>query len=313
MRVFLAGATGVIGRRLLPMLIESGHDVVAMTRSEERTAALRERGAEPVVADALDPDGLDAALDAARPEAVVHQLTDLPSFIDPRRAAEQYAPNDRLRREGTANLVRAAHRAGARRIVSQSIAFAYAPGPGLAGESDPLYTDAPDPWDRSVAAVQALEDTTLGRGDSALPEGVVLRYGFFYGPDTAYARDGGIAKQVAARRFPVVGRGEGVFSFVHVDDAARAAVAALERGDGILNVVDDDPAPMREWLPAYAEALGAKRPIRVPRFLARIVAGRFTLVLATELRGASNERARSTLGWRPHHGSWRSGFRESLG
>ena len=206
---------------------------------------------------------------------MLHELTDLPPNLDPRKMEEQAAGNDRIRSEGTRNLVAAAVAAGARRMVAQSIAFAYAPtGTGLKTEDDPLWDDSPWPWSRSVQALHELEDTVT-QTDGI--EGIVLRYGFFYGPGSAYADDGHFAREVKRRRLPVVGKGSGVFSFIHVDDAAAATIAAMERGSpGIYNVVDDEPAPMREWVPAYAEAVGAKPPRRVPVWLARLLAGRYT-------------------------------------
>jgi len=309
MRVFLAGGTGVIGRRLLPRLLEAGHDVTAMTRREDRAAALREAGAVPAVADVFDAEGLRAAVERAAPEVVVHELTDLPPTLDTRKIEEQMAGNDRIRTEGTRNLVAAARAAGARRIVAQSIAFAYAPtGDGLKREEDPLWDDAPWPWKRSIDALHELEDAVTNTQGI---EGVVLRYGFFYGPGSAYGPGGSLEHEVRRRRFPVVGRGSGVFSFVHVDDAADATVATVERGaPGIYNIVDDEPAAMREWVPVYADAIGAKRPYRIPRFVARLFAGPYAVMLATEVRGASNERAKAELGWQPRFASWREGFRE---
>ncbi len=275
-------------------------------------SALREAGAVPVVCDVFDADGLRGAVERAQPEVVVHELTDLPPALDPRKLEEQAAGNDRIRTEGTRNLVAAAVAAGARRIVAQSIAFAYPPtGAGLKHEDDPLWDDAPWPWKRSVEALHELEDAVTKTEGI---EGLVLRYGFFYGPGSAYGKGGFFEREVRRRRFPIVGRGSGVFSFIHVDDAADATVAAVERGaPGIYNVVDDEPAPWREWLPVYADAIGAKRPWRVPRFLARILAGEYGVMLATDLRGASNERAKAELGWAPRHASWRQGFRDSLG
>jgi len=311
MRVVLAGATGVIGRRLLPRLLEAGHDVTATTRHRDRATGLREAGATPVICDVFDAEGLRAAVERAQPEVVVHELTDLPPALDPRKMEAQLAGNDRIRTEGTRNLVAAAVAAGARRIVAQSIAFAYAPtGAGLKREEDPLWDDAPWPWSRSVAALRELEgDVTETEGI----EGVVLRYGFFYGPGTAYGPGGYFEREVRRRRFPVAGKGTGTFPFIHIDDAAEATVAAVTRGaPGIYNVVDDEPAPLREWLPVYAEAIGAKRPWRVPRFLARLLAGEYAVMLATELRGASNERAKAELDWEPRHASWRQGFSEAL-
>jgi nucleoside-diphosphate-sugar epimerase len=312
MKVFLAGATGVIGRRLIPMLIEAGHEVTGMTRSEAKAGALRASGVEPVVCDVFDAEALRAAVVAAGPEAVIHELTDLPPNIDPRKMEEQAAGNDRIRTEGTRNLVAAAVAAGARRMVAQSIAFAYAPvGGPVKDEGDPLFEDAPWPWSRSVEALQELEGLVTSTEGI---DGIVLRYGFFYGPGSAYAGDGYIAREVRRRRFPLVGSAGGVFSYIHVEDAAAATLAAVERGrPGIYNVVDDDPAPAREWLPYYAEALGAKKPFRVPKLLARLVAGAYTTQMATELRGASNERAKHELGWTPRYPSWRQGFREALG
>jgi nucleoside-diphosphate-sugar epimerase len=312
LRIFVAGATGALGRRLVPMLIQAGHEVTAMTRSQSKVDSLRAAGAVPVVCDVFDAAALREAVVAASPEVLVHELTDLPPNIDPRKADEQTAGNDRIRTEGTRNLVAAALAAGTRRIVAQSIAFAYAPiGEPIKGEDDPLWDDAPWPFSRSVKALHEL-DTAVTQTEGL--EGLVLRYGFFYGPGTGYARDGYWADQVRKRRFPVVGSGAGIFSYIQVDDAAAATVAAIERGrPGIYNVVDDDPAPVSEWLPIYAEAVGAKKPRRVPAFIARFAAGKYAVSLATELRGASNEKAKRELGWAPRYPSWRTGFREALG
>jgi nucleoside-diphosphate-sugar epimerase len=294
------------------MLVERGHEVTAMSRSTERARAMRGMGAEPAVCDVFDLDGLRKAVEGAAPEVVVHELTDLPPNVDPRKAKEQLAGNDRIRNEGTHNLVEAALAAGARRIVAQSIAFVYEPGGSdLKTEADPLFDAAPFPWSRSVQAVHALEDAVT-KTDGL--EGIVLRYGFFYGPGSAYASDGYWADQVRRRRFPIVGTGSGRFSFIHVDDAAAATVAAVEGGKpGIYNVVDDEPAPLREWLPAYAEALGAKKPRRLPKFIVRLAAGAYTTRMATALPGVSNARAKAELGWQPRYASWRQGFREALG
>ena len=311
MRVFLAGGTGVIGRALLPQLRDAGHDVVAMTRFEERAATLREQGVEAVVCDAFEADRVADAVAAARPEVVVNQLTDIPKAINPRKMAEQFETNDRLRTEGTRNLMSAAEAVGARRLISQSIAFAYAPGAELRSEGDPLFEDAPGSWGRSVAAVRALEEGTLG---SESVEGVVLRYGYFYGPGSSYAGDGSTAAMVRKRAFPVVGGGTAVYSFIHIDDAAAATVAALDRGTpGIYNIVDEDPAPVSEWLPEYASALEARPPRRVPRLAARIAAGRLAVYMMTGLQGATNAKAKRELGWQPQWPSWRQGFREALG
>jgi 2-alkyl-3-oxoalkanoate reductase len=311
MRIFVAGATGVIGRRLVPLLVAAGHEVVGMTRKPERADNLQELGAEPVVCDVFDRTGLREAVAVSRPSVVVHELTDLPPWIDSHRMREQLAPNVRIRREGTRNLVDAAREAGAQRFVSQSIAFAYAPQGGLVKHEDaPLYVDAPRDWRPTVEAVVELEQLVV---ESPF-EGLVLRYGYLYGPGTAYASDGAYADLVRRRGVPFVGHASGIFSFVHVDDACRATALAAEHGPaGIYNVVDDDPAPLRDWLPAYAEALGAKPPRRAPRLLVRLSAGRYAAEHATQHRGASNARAKRALGWRPLYPSWREGFRTGLG
>ncbi len=302
MRVFVAGATGAIGRPLVPRLLAAGHEVVGMTRSQERAAALRAAGADAVVVDAFDAAALSDAVAAARPEVVVNQLTDIPHALDPRRFAEQMRGLERLRTEGYGNVVEAARAAGARRLVAQSIAFVYAPGDGAATEDDSLWHGSPEPFATTLRATLAGERTVLESG----LEAVVLRYGWFHGPGTSFAADGATTEMVRKRRYPVIGRGAGVSSFIHVDDAADATVAAVASdATGILNVVDDDPAPAREWLPALAEEAGARRPVRVPPFLARLAAGRFAVAFATVQRGASNARAKETLGWTPAHATWR--------
>jgi nucleoside-diphosphate-sugar epimerase len=310
MRIFLAGASGVIGRRLIPRLTAAGHSVVGMTRSPEKMQMLQGLGAEPVVADALDDAAVRDAVARAQPQAVVHQLTSLPQRIDPRKLRRDLAMNDRLRTEGTRVLVDAARAAGVQRIVAQSIAFAYAPGPPgrVHDEDDPLYLEAPGGFRRSAQAIAELERTVLGAG------GVVLRYGYFYGPGSAISRSGSIGQDVLRRRLPIVGSGAGVWSFVHVDDAADAAVQALaHEAPGVYNVVDDEPAPVSEWVPALARALGARRPLRVPKLLARPIAGSYGVLTMTRAQGASNARARRELGWAPAHPSWHEGFRTALG
>ena len=312
MKVFVAGATGAIGRSLLPKLRAAGHEVTGMTRSEERAEQLQGEGFSAVVADAFDAAAVEKAVVAAAPEVVVHQLTSIPARLNPRKMAREFEVNDRLRIEGTRNLVAGARAADVRRIVGQSVAFAYDPsGEGLKTEDAPLYETGPAPFDRTVKALDSLETQVREAGDT---EGVVLRYGFFYGPGTTYAPDGDQAKMVKARRLPVVGKGGGVFSFIHIDDAAQATVAATEGSTtGAFNVVDDEPAPWRDWLPVYAQAMGAKPPRRVPGFVARPLAGPVGLYYATRLRGASNEKAKRGLGWRPAHPTWRQGFVETAG
>jgi len=309
MRIFLAGASGVIGRRLVPMLVQSGHEVVGTTRSPEKADGLRAAGAEPAVVDALDADALGAAVRDARPEVVINQLTDLPPRFDPRKP--DYGKTPQLRREGTATLAAAGAEAGARRLISQSIAFMYATTGGPVKDEDaPLGDVSGTPFEDAFDATIELERITL---ETPAVEGIVLRYGLFYGPGTYYAADGSTAADVGKRRFPIVGDGGGVFSYIHVDDAASATVAALDHGSpSIYNIVDDEPATVREWLPVYAEALGAKRPRRVPAWLARLIAGKLAVEQATGMRGASNEKAKRELGWAPRNPSWRQGFAESL-
>jgi nucleoside-diphosphate-sugar epimerase len=308
-RVFLAGATGAIGRQLVPLLIEAGHEVTGTTRSRERAEELRAAGATPAVIDALDAAAVEGAVRDAAPEAVIHQLTALPRRIDPRRIQRDFELNDRLRSEGTRILVEAARQAGARRIVAQSIAFMYAPGPPgtLHREDDPLLSDAPRSFARTARAVATLERTVIDAS------GVVLRYGYFYGPGSAIAADGSMVEDLRRRRMPIVGGGHGVWSFIHLRDAARATVAALDAGaPGAYNVVDHDPAPVREWLPALARAVGAPRPMRVPSALARLLAGSYGVQVMTRGQGARNDRARQELGWAPEIPSWRQGFATAL-
>ena len=309
MRIFLAGCTGVIGRRLMPMLVESGHEVVGCTRSPEKAEGIRAAGAEPVVADALDADALGAAVRDAKPEVVINQLTDLPARFNPRKP--DYGNTGRLRREATATLAAAGAEAGARRLVSQSIAFMYdASGGPIKDEDAPLADMSGTSFGEAANATIELERITI---ETPALEGLVLRYGWFYGPGTYYDRDGSVAEDVIKRRFPIVGDGGGIFSYIHVDDAASATVAALDHGSpGTYNVVDDDPAPVREWLPVLAQALGAKPPRRVPAWLARLLAGKIAAGQMTALRGASNEKAKRELGWTPRYPSWRQGFAESL-
>jgi len=308
MRIFLAGASGAIGRPLVRALVAGGHEVTGMTRRESAAAEIRAAGAAAAVCDAFDRPALDRAVAAAEPEVVIHELTSLPARLDLRRRGV-YDANNRIRTEGTRNLIAAAGAAGARRFVAQSIAFVYAPiGGPVKAEDDPVMNGAEGEFGAALDAAFDLERQVLAA------DGLVLRYGFFYGPGTSYASDGAQAEDVRRRRFPIVGAGEGVFSFVHVDDAATATIRACERGaPGIYNVCDSEPAALREWLPVYAEALGAKRPLRVPKLIARLLAGESAVALTTTLRGASNAKARSELGWEPRYPSWRQGFAQALG
>ena len=309
MRVFVAGATGAIGRPLLEQLASAGHEVTGTTRSGAKTDTIRAAGADAVVCDALDAAALRAAVAEAKPEVMVHQLTALPERFTPRNKSIYDATN-RLRDEGTRNLLDAAREVGARRFVCQSIAFAYAPGPtpDVKDEDAPLAVDAPPPFGEGVRVTQRMERTVV---DADWLEGIVLRYGWFYGPGTYYGEGGSITADVRKRRFPVIGKGTGLSSYTHVDDAASATVAAVEGGPaGVYNVVDDEPAPMREWLPLFAEAVGAKTPLRVPVWVARLVAGPMAGMM-NALPGASNAKAKRELGWTPRWPTWRTGFREA--
>lgn len=300
MRVFVAGATGAIGARLVPQLVERGHEVVGTSRTPERAARLTRQGAEPVVLDLLDQVAVRAAVLAARPDAIVHQATALGGGLDTRHFDRGFAPTNRLRTEGTDALLAAAEAAGVRRFLGQS----YAGWPS--GRSGAIVKTEDDPLDpyplpgmrETLDAIRHLEDRVVGAG------GLALRYGGFYG-----SADDVQLEPVRKRKFPVVGDGEGVWSFVHLDDAAAATVLALERGvPGVYNVVDDDPAPVREWLPALAEAIGAKPPRHVPAWLARTLAGDVGVALMTQVRGASNGKAKRELGWTLRYPSWRQGF-----
>jgi nucleoside-diphosphate-sugar epimerase len=309
MRVFVAGASGAIGRPLIPQLVAAGHEVTGTTRSDRNAQAIRAAGARAAVCDALDADALRAAVAEAAPEVVVHQLTALPDRFDPRKK-DIYEPTNRLRSDGTRNLIDAARDAGARRLVCQSIAFAYEPGPtpDVKDEDAPLFMAAPPPFEGGMRVIDEMERIVL---EVEGLEGLVLRYGWFYGPGTYYGEQGSLARDVRRRRFPIIGSGAGLSSFVHVDDAASATVAAVERGaPGVYNVVDDEPAAMRDWLPVYAQALGARKPFRIPVWLARLAVGKVAALMETQ-PGASNTKAKRELGWEPRWKSWREGFREA--
>jgi 2-alkyl-3-oxoalkanoate reductase len=320
MKVFLAGATGALGSKLVPQLVARGHEVVGMTRSASKQDLVRSLGARPVVADALDPDAVAQAVASAEPEVIVHQLTALSgpmSIRDARHPDRSVAATmtNRLRTEATDHLLAAGRAVGARRVVAQSFGafrFARTGGP-VQTEADPLDPNPP----AALRAVQAgylyLEKavTTIEWG-----EGLALRYGGFYGPGTgiSLAPDAPMAAAIRKRRLPIVGDGGGVWSHIHIEDAAAATAIAVERGQpGIYYIVDDEPAPVREWLPVLANALDAKPPRRVPRWLGRLAAGEMATVMMTDVRGASNEKAKRELGWQLRYPSWRQGLAEGLG
>jgi nucleoside-diphosphate-sugar epimerase len=300
MRVFVAGATGALGARLVPQLVERGHEVIGTTRSAEKTDRLVALGAEPVVLDVLDRAAVRDAVRTASPDAIVHQATALAGASDVKHFDRSFEQTNRLRTEGTDALLEAAREAGVGRFVAQSYAgwpYARTGGP-VKTEEDPLDPSPVPDMRQTLRAIEHLEAAVAGEG------GIALRYGGFYGaPDDAQL------ELVRKRQFPLVGDGAGVWSFVHLEDAASATVLAVERGDpGVYNVVDDEPAPVREWLPALAAAIGAKPPRHIPRWLARLVAGETAVVLMTECRGASNAKAKRLLGWSLRYPSWREGF-----
>jgi 2-alkyl-3-oxoalkanoate reductase len=320
MKVFVAGATGVLGRALVPQLVAGGHEVVAMTRSTAKQDLLRSLGARPVVADALDADGVAQAVASAEPEVIVHELTALsgPMSVRDARHPERFSGaimTNRLRTEGTDHLLAAGRAVGARRVVAQSFGafrLARTGGPVLT-EADPIDPDAPGTHQPGIEAILYLEQavTSIDWG-----EGLALRYGGFYGPGTSVSRapDAQMAAPVRKRRFPIVGGGRGVWSHVHVEDAATATAIAIERGrPGVYYIVDDDPAPVREWLPALAGALGAKPPRHVPRWVGRLAAGETATAMMTEAKGASNAKAKRELGWQLRYPSWRQGLVQGLG
>jgi 2-alkyl-3-oxoalkanoate reductase len=305
MRVFVAGATGALGARLVPQLVERGHEVIGTTRSPEKADRLRALGAAPVVLDVLDRAGVREAVALASPDAIVHQATALKGRSDLKHFDRSFGPTNRLRTEGTDALLEAAREAGVRRFVAQSYAgwpYARVGGP-VKTEEDPLDPSPAAEMRESLAAIEHLEEAVVEAG------GIALRYGGFYGsPDDAQL------ELVRKRKFPLVGEGDGVWSFVHLEDAASATVLAVERGEaGVYNVVDDEPAPVREWLPALAAAIGAKPPRRVPRWLARLLGGETAVVLMIECRGASNAKAKRLLGWSLRYPSWREGFPAAYG
>jgi nucleoside-diphosphate-sugar epimerase len=307
MKVFVAGATGAMGRQLVPRLVAAGHDVVGMTRRESNRAALSKLGATPVVADALDPDQVAAAVGGAEPDVIIHQLTAIGS-LDMRHFDRGFAITNRLRTEGTDHLLSAGRAVGVRRFVAQSYtSWPYARTGGPVKDEDAPLDPNPAPQMReTMAAIRHLEAAVTG---AEWTEGIVLRYGAFYGPGTSLAVGGEQFEMVRKRKFPVVGDGAGMWSFVHVADAAEATVAAVARGRrGIYNVVDDEPAPVAEWLPVLAQQAGAPKPWRVPRFVGRLLAGEAAVVMMTDARGASNGKAKRELGWAPRHASWRQGF-----
>jgi nucleoside-diphosphate-sugar epimerase len=309
MRVLVAGATGVMGAQLLPLLAAAGHEVVGLSRS----GAPRPE-AKIVAADALDRTRIDQVVQDAKPDAVINMLTAIPAEINPKRLAQDFDLTNRLRTDGTRNLLDAAEKAGVQQVISQGLAYAYEPdGTGLATEDAPLWKQPPRPFVPVLAALRELERRTMDAG------GLVVRFGHLYGPGTIYAHNGSFVRQVRAGKLPLVGGGTATFSFTHVQDGAAAVVAALARGGQrpengrALNVVDDHPAPMSEWLPHLARLLDAPEPKRIPTILARLAVGPWGIAFMTQLRGADNTRAKRSLDWAPRYPSWRTGFAAELG
>jgi nucleoside-diphosphate-sugar epimerase len=314
MKVFVAGATGALGRPLVRQLVQRGHEVTGMTRSESKTDLLRQLGAAPVVADALDPDAVARAVAEAEPDVIVHQLTAI-SAMNPRRMERDFTLTNRLRTEGTDHLLAAGRAVGVKRFVAQSFApwpYARTGGP-VKTEEDPLDTTPPAQVRTTLEAIKYLEQAVTG---ADWTEGIALRYGGFYGPGTSIGLNpvGEQIEMIQQRRLPIAGKGTGVWSFIHIEDAAAATVEAVEHGErGIYNVVDDEPAPISEWLPVLAKEVGAKPPRRVPLWLARLIGGDVAAIMMSDLRGQDNTKAKRELGWQPRYASWREGFARGLG
>jgi 2-alkyl-3-oxoalkanoate reductase len=308
MRVFVAGATGAVGRPLVLALVAAGHSVVGLTRTAAKADQIRRMGAEPAIADGLDADAIRAIVTAARPDVVIHEMTDLAGTNDLRHFERTFANSNRLRTKGTDILLGAAREAGVKRFIAQSYC-----GWPYARTGDPIKTEAdeldPDPPNQLRSTLEAIEHVEQSVTASATMDGIVLRYGTFYGPDTGML-DHATIEQIRHRRVPLIGDGGGWWSFIHVDDAAAATVQAIEHGKAgnIYNIVDDDPAEVSDWLPALAAMLDAKPPFHLPAWIARLVAGDHMVAMMTQVRAGSNEKAKHDLGWQPAYPSWRDGF-----
>jgi nucleoside-diphosphate-sugar epimerase len=313
MKVFVAGSSGAMGRRLVPQLVAGGYEVVAMTRGEGKAAWLRRVGAQPVMADALDRAAVADVVKASEPEVVIHQLTALSGAKSFKNFDKEFALTNRLRTEGTDYLLEAARAAGVRRVVAQSYGnWNYErTGSAVKTEQDPFDSHPPANQVKSLRAIRYVENAVVNAGGM---EGIALRYGNFYGPGTGLDLGGDIVTQVRKHMFPIVGDGAGIWSFVHMDDAAAAAMAAIEHGrPGVYNVADDEPAPASKWLPDLAAVVGAKPPRHVPVWLGRLAAGEVGVSMMTQIRGTSNAKAKAELGWVPRYRTYREGFREGLG
>ena len=314
MRVFVAGSTGVIGQSLVPLLVECGHEVIALSRSPQKAKRIEAPGVQVVFADAFDRDALTAAIKDSKPEVIIHELTALSQLeANFKKLDEQFAQTNRLRTEVTDTLLAAARLVGARRFIAQSFCgwtFAREGGP-IKSEEARLDPDPPASFRKTLAAIRYVEDVVCNASDI---EALALRHGFLYGPGNTMGKGGEVVELICKRQFPIVGNGGGIWSFIHVKDAAQATAAAVSRGTaGIYNIVDDEPAPVSEWLPFLADALGADPPRRIPGWLARFVIGEGGVSMMTQIRGGSNAKAKREFGWRPIYQSWRRGFVEDLG
>ncbi len=315
MNIFVAGATGVIGRELVRLLVERGDTVTGMTRTESKRGMLEQLGARPVVVDAFDAAAVDRAIAAAEPDVVVHEMTALTDLGAPRDVNRAFAQTSRLRTEGTDILLAASRSAGVPRFIAQSFC-GYLPAggrPRVLTEDEELDPERAGPLAGVVERIRYLERAVT---TASWTEGIVLRYGGFYGPGTSMSRrpPGSHSELVRKRWFPIIGSGAGIWSFIHIEDAARATVAAIDRADrGIYHICDDEPAPVHDWLPELAAALGARPPFRVPKWVGRLAAGDAAVTMMTEVSGASNAKARRELSWQPHYPTWREGIRHGLG
>lgn len=309
MKVLLAGPTGVVGRQLIPLLTSVGHQVTGLASGPDRARAVSALGASVAVADLLDRAAVRQVVRHVAPDAVVHMATAIPATVHPRRMVTEFEVTNRLRAEGTRNLLDAADEIGVERVVTQGLAYAYDPdGAGLAVEDDHLWRRPAEQFLPVLGALRELERRTLQSN------GTILRLGHLYGPGTIYAPDGSFAAQVRAGKLPLVGGGTSVFSFTHAYDAATAILAVLDRSaGGPINIVDDEPAAMSTWLPYFARLVGGRPPRSVPAMLAKMVAGGWGVAYMTQLRGADNTRAKLMLDWKPRYASWRNGFSDLLG
>ena len=312
MKVFVTGGTGAIGKFLLPLLLENKHEVVALTRSVIKATSLEEAGVSAVIADPLDKNALTAAVRRAEPEVIIHELTALSKAGNFRKLDQEFALTNRFRTEVTDTLLAAARTIGTRRFITQSYCgwpYAKTGGP-VKTEEDPLDPKPPESFTRTLAAIKSQEDKLRA---TTFLQGVALRYGNFYGPGTAIGKRGVVVEMVRKRRLPIIGGGGGVWSFIHILDAARATLAAMTRGaPGIYNIVDDEPAKVSTWLPALAAAVGAKPPYKIPHWLGELMVGKAGVMMMTQIRGCSNAKAKRELGWTPVYPSWRVGFADGL-